>query len=63
MPRNTHNVLKQFKKVLIPEVNLGQLSKLIRAEFLIDPIAFNKVKGLPFKSFEIERKIEEILKV
>ena len=63
MPRNTHNVLKQFKKVLIPEVNLGQLSKLIRAEYLVDPIAFNKVKGLPFKSFEIERKIEEILKV
>jgi 2-oxoglutarate ferredoxin oxidoreductase subunit alpha len=63
MPKNTHNVLKQFKKVLIPEVNTGQLSKIIRADFLIDPVTLNKVKGLPIKSFEIERKIEEILKV
>jgi 2-oxoglutarate/2-oxoacid ferredoxin oxidoreductase subunit alpha len=63
MPKNTQKVLKQFKKILIPEVNLGQLNKIIRAEFLIEPIPLNKIKGLPFKSFEIERKIEEILKV
>lgn len=63
MPKNTGKVLKHFKKVLIPEINLGQLNKIIRAEFLIEPIALNKVKGMPFKALEIEHKIEEILKV
>lgn len=63
MPKNTLNVLKAFKKILIPEVNLGQLSKLIRSEYFVDSIPFNKVKGLPIKSYEIERKVEEILKV
>ena len=63
MPKNTGRVLKSFSKVLIPEVNLGQLARLIKADFLIDVIQFNKVRGLPFKPFEIEAKIEEILKV
>ncbi|MCX6165342.1 MAG: 2-oxoacid:acceptor oxidoreductase subunit alpha [Ignavibacteriae bacterium] len=63
MPKNTGKILKHYKKVLIPEVNLGQLNKIIRAEFLIEPLTFNKVKGLPLKAIEIENKIEEILKV
>jgi 2-oxoglutarate/2-oxoacid ferredoxin oxidoreductase subunit alpha len=63
MPKNTHKVLKQFPKILIPEVNNGQLNRLIRAEFLIDPISYTQVKGLPLKAREIENKIEEILKV
>lgn len=63
MPKNTEHILKSYPKILVPEVNLGQLSKLIRCEFLIDVIQFNKVKGLPFKPSEIEAKIEEILKV
>lgn len=62
MPKNTEEVLKSFDKVLIPEMNLGQLSKIIRSEFLIDAIGLNKVKGSPFKATEIEAKIEEILK-
>jgi len=62
LPKNTEEVLKSFDKVLIPEMNLGQLSKIIRSEFLIDAVSFNKVKGSPFKAKEIEAKIEEILK-
>jgi len=61
MPKNTEEVLKSFDKVLIPEMNLGQLSKIIKSEFLIDVISMTKVKGSPFKSKEIEAKIEEIL--
>lgn len=60
MPRNTGEVVKNFKKVLIPEMNLGHLSKIIRAEFLVDAVSLTKVKGQPFKAYEIERKIEEI---
>jgi len=43
-------------------MNLGQLSKIIKSEYLIDVIGLNKVKGSPFKAKEIEAKIEEILK-
>ena len=62
MPKNTLEVLKSFDNILIPEVNMGQLAKLIRMNYLVDAIKFNKVKGTPFKAFEIEEKIEEILK-
>jgi len=63
MPKNTEKVLKSFKQVLVPEVNLGQLSKILRSEYLIDPIQFNKMKGSPLKAYEIEARIEELLKV
>jgi len=63
MPKNTGRVLKHYKHILLPEVNLGQLNKIIRAEFLIEPISFTEVKGLPLKALKIEQKIEEILKV
>ena len=42
-------------------MNLGQLCKLLRAEYLVDAIPFNKVQGLPFKSSEIEKKVIELL--
>lgn len=61
LPKNTADVLRKFESVLIPEMNLGQLSKIIRSEFLINAISLNKVQGLPFKAVEIETKIEEIL--
>ena len=60
-PANTGKVLSKFKKVLIPEINLGQLTKLIRSEFLRDVISLTKIKGLPFRSIEIHSKITEIL--
>jgi 2-oxoglutarate ferredoxin oxidoreductase subunit alpha len=60
-PANTENVLKSFKKVLIPEINLGQLAKLIKSEFLIPVEQFNVVRGLPFRVSDIENKIIELV--
>jgi len=56
-PKNTKEVLTKFKQILVPERNLGQLSKLLKAEFLVEVIEFNKIQGSPFKSSEIENKI------
>jgi 2-oxoglutarate ferredoxin oxidoreductase subunit alpha len=61
MPKNTEEVLRRFKKVLIPEINLGQLAKIIRSEFLIKPEQLNVVRGLPFRVSDIEDKIIEVL--
>jgi 2-oxoglutarate ferredoxin oxidoreductase subunit alpha len=61
MPKNTGDVLKKFKKVLIPELNAGQLIMLIRAKYLIDAVGLNKFQGRPFLVSEIETKIEQML--
>lgn len=61
LPKNTEAVLRKFKNILIPEINMGQLARVIRSEFLIPVIQFNKMRGLPFKSSDIEEKISEIL--
>ncbi len=61
MPKNTEEVLKSYKHILIPEINHGQLATLIKSKFLIPVIQFNLVRGLPFKSSEIEEKVLEIL--
>jgi 2-oxoglutarate ferredoxin oxidoreductase subunit alpha len=61
MPKNTGDVLKRFKKVLIPELNCGQLRMLIRATHLIDAVGLNKVQGRPFLVSEIEEKIQQML--
>ncbi len=60
-PKDLGPILRRYKKVLIPEINLGQLSKLIRAEYLVDAVSLNKVTGQPFSTREIENKINEIL--
>ena len=62
MPRNLDDVLRSYDKILIPELNTGQLLKLIRAEFLIDAVGLNKVAGEPFKVTEITEKIMEMVK-
>lgn len=62
MPANTGDVLKRYKKVLVPELNGGQLCRLLRAEFLVDAVSLSKVQGKPFLVSEIEGKIEEMLK-
>ena len=59
MPKNTGEVLARFDKIVIPEMNMGQLSKLIRADFLIDVISINKMKGLPFRAAELEEELEK----
>ncbi|MGH9108054.1 MAG: 2-oxoacid:acceptor oxidoreductase subunit alpha, partial [Acidimicrobiales bacterium] len=56
-PLNLGDVLRRYKKVLIPEVNLGQLSKMIRAEYLVDAQSLNKTQGVPFRAGEIEDAI------
>src|SRR5262245_61679146 len=61
MPKNIGDVLKKFKKVLIPELNCGQLRMLIRSTYLIDAVGLNKVQGRPFLVSEIEEKIQQML--
>jgi len=61
MPKNTGDVLKRFKRVLIPEMNLGQLSVRIRTIYLVDAMGLNKVQGRPFTVAEIQTKIEQLL--
>jgi 2-oxoglutarate ferredoxin oxidoreductase subunit alpha len=62
MPRNTGEVLKCYRKVLVPELNGGELRLLIRSTYLIDAVGLNKVQGKPFLVSEIEAKIEELLR-
>ncbi len=61
-PKNLGEVLGNYKRVLMPENNSGQLIHLIRDKFQIEPIGFSKVQGLPFNEMEIEAKITDILK-
>ncbi len=56
-------MLRSYPKILVPEMNLGQLSRLIRAEYLVDARSFTKVQGLPFRSSEVEAAIEAHLEV
>ena len=60
-PKNTEEVLRRFDKVVVPEMNMGQLSKLIRSEFLIPTININQVKGLPFRAGDLENRLLEIM--
>jgi 2-oxoglutarate/2-oxoacid ferredoxin oxidoreductase subunit alpha len=61
-PKNLGEVLYNFKKILIPELNKGQLSTLVRSRFLVPAVSFTKVQGLPFKAVELEQKIDELLR-
>jgi len=54
MPRNLGTVLRSFRKVLVPELNLGQLLLLLRGNYLVDATGLNKVQGKPFLVSEIE---------
>jgi 2-oxoglutarate ferredoxin oxidoreductase subunit alpha len=56
-PANLGEVVGAYRKVLVPEVNLGQLRKLVRAEFLVDAQGLNKVNGLPFRRIDIQLAI------
>ena len=61
MPRNIGELMSRYRNILVPEMNLGQLSMLLRAKYLVDVQGYNKIQGQPFKQVEIEAKIEEIL--
>ena len=60
-PKNLGTLIGNFKKVLIPELNLGQLSLVIRSQFLVDAIGYNKIQGKPFKVVELYNKINDVL--
>jgi 2-oxoglutarate ferredoxin oxidoreductase subunit alpha len=60
-PSNLGDVLRSFERVIVPEMNLGQLCTMIRAKYLVDAVAFSKVKGRPFQIREIVKKVEEYL--
>jgi 2-oxoglutarate ferredoxin oxidoreductase subunit alpha len=60
-PANLGDVLARYPKVLVPEMNLGQLARLVRAEYLVDAQTLSKVQGIPFRDAEVEAKILELL--
>jgi len=60
-PANLGEVLRSFERVIVPEMNLGQLATMIRAKYLVPAVPFSKVKGRPFQIREIVRKVEEYL--
>jgi 2-oxoglutarate ferredoxin oxidoreductase subunit alpha len=61
MPNDLGDIMKRYKRVLVPELNLGQLVKLIRARYLVDARPFNKIQGQPFKESEIVLAIKQQL--
>jgi 2-oxoglutarate ferredoxin oxidoreductase subunit alpha len=60
-PANLGEVLRRYDKVLVPEINLGQLALLLRGKYLVDVISYNRVRGLPFRAAELAEAIEEVL--
>jgi 2-oxoglutarate/2-oxoacid ferredoxin oxidoreductase subunit alpha len=60
-PPNLGEVLRRFDKVLVPEINLGQLALLLRGRFLVDVISYNRVRGLPFQAAELAGVIEDVI--
>jgi 2-oxoglutarate ferredoxin oxidoreductase subunit alpha len=61
LPANLGDILKRYKKVLVPELNMGQLLWVLRAKYLVNAIGLNKIQGRPFKQNELDLKIEEML--
>ncbi len=61
-PKNLGDIVKRFKRILVPELNLGQLSVLIQSKFLVPTTGLNKVQGIPLNSAEIEDKVNQLLK-
>jgi 2-oxoglutarate ferredoxin oxidoreductase subunit alpha len=61
LPKNLGDVLGHYDRVLVPEMNMGQLVMVLRAKYLVDAQGYNKIQGKPFKQSEIEQKIEEML--
>jgi 2-oxoglutarate/2-oxoacid ferredoxin oxidoreductase subunit alpha len=60
LPKNLGEVLGRYDRILVPEMNMGQLVMVLRAKYLVDAQGYNKIQGKPFKQSEIEQKIEEM---
>ena len=61
LPNDLGLILQNFKKVIVAELNLGQLNQLIRSKYLVDTIAYNKIQGQPFQVAEVDAKIQQNL--
>jgi len=61
LPANLGEVIGRYRRVLVPELNMGQLLWVLRAKYLVDAVGYPKVQGKPFKQSELESKIEETL--
>ncbi len=62
-PKNLGDVLRSYKKVILPEMNLGQLARMLRGEYLVDVVAFDQVRGMPFTTAQIVNAALEVLNV
>ena len=60
-PPNLAEVLRRYNRVLVPEINLGQLALVLRGRFLVDVISYNQVRGLPFQAAELAGAIEDVI--
>ncbi|MFI0405406.1 2-oxoacid:acceptor oxidoreductase subunit alpha [Actinomadura sp. 3N508] len=60
-PANLPEVLRSYDKVVVPEINLGQLALLLRGRYLVDVIGYNQVRGLPFKAEELQGVIQDVI--
>ncbi|MEX2626840.1 MAG: 2-oxoglutarate ferredoxin oxidoreductase subunit alpha, partial [Ilumatobacteraceae bacterium] len=61
LPNDLGDILRRYRHVLVPELNSGQLARVVRAEYLVDATPVTKVAGLPFTAREIEARIQEVL--
>jgi 2-oxoglutarate ferredoxin oxidoreductase subunit alpha len=61
LPQNLGEVMKQYRQVLVPELNLGQLAWVLRAKYLVDTVSYCKVQGKPFKHAELKARMEKLL--
>jgi 2-oxoglutarate ferredoxin oxidoreductase subunit alpha len=61
LPPDLGHILREYRKILVPEINLGQLVRILRAEYLVDAVGFNRVRGLPLQSDEIQDAINQLV--
>jgi 2-oxoglutarate ferredoxin oxidoreductase subunit alpha len=62
LPRNTGDVLRRYERVVVPEMNLGQLAGILRGKYLVDVIGYNRVRGVPFRAEELEGVLEHVIR-
>ena len=62
LPPDLGQILRQYERILVPEINSGQLVRILRAEYLVDAVGFNRVRGLPLPTDEVREAIEQLLK-
>ena len=62
LPPDLGQILRQYERILVPEINSGQLVRILRAEYLVDAVGFNRVRGLPLSTEELREAMEQLLK-